>query len=77
MAQSFCDLRVWREGMKLTIEVYRRTAEFPKHELLGLTQQMRRAAVSVPRNIAEGKSRWSGKESRQFLFHARGSLLEL
>jgi four helix bundle protein len=77
MAQSFSDLRVWREGMNLTIAVYRLTAEFPKHELFGLTQQMRRAAVSIPRNIAEGKGRWSGKEFKQFLFHARGSLLEL
>jgi len=77
MARSFCDLRVWREGLNLAIEVYRQTAGFPKHELFGLTQQMRRAAVSVPSNIAEGKGRWSGKEFRQFLFHARGSLLEL
>jgi four helix bundle protein len=77
MAQSFCDLRVWRDGMNLAIEVYRQTAEFPKHELFGLTQQMRRAAVSVPSNIAEGKGRWSAKEFRQFLFNARGSLLEL
>jgi hypothetical protein len=43
MAQSFCDLRVWHKGMNLTIEVYRLTAEFPKHELFGLTQPMRRA----------------------------------
>ena len=62
--------------MNLAIEIYRQTAEFPKHELFGLTQQMRRAAVSIPSNIAEGKGRWSGKEFRQFL-HARGSLLEL
>ena len=63
--------------MNLALSVYHLTAEFPKHELFGLTQQMRRAAVSIPSNIAEGKGRWSGKEFRQFLFHARGSLLEL
>ena len=77
MARSFCDLRVWREGMDLTILIYRLSAGFPKHELFGLSQQMRRAAVSIPSNIAEGKGRWSGKEFKQFLFHARGSLLEL
>jgi len=77
MARSFCDLRVWREGMDLTILIYRLSAGFPKHELFGLSQQMRRAAVSIPSNIAEGKGRWSGKEFEQFLFHARGSLLEL
>jgi four helix bundle protein len=57
--------------------VYRSTGLFPKHELYGLTQQMRRAAVSVVSNIAEGKGRRHDKEFRQFLFHARGSLLEL
>jgi len=77
MVRSFCDLRVWREGMDLTILIYRLSAGFPKHELFGLSQQMRRAAVSIPSNIAEGKGRWSGKEFKQFLFHARGSLLEL
>lgn len=77
MARSFCDLRVWREGMDLTILIYRLSTGFPKHQLFGLSQQMRRAAVSIPSNIAEGKGRWSGKEFKQFLFHARGSLLEL
>ena len=57
--------------------VYRSTEAFPKHELYGLAQQMRRAAVSIASNIAEGKGRRSDKEFRQFLFHARGSLLEL
>jgi len=62
---TYEDLRVWRLAMDLVLEVY------------GLTSQMRRAAVSVPSNIAEGKGRFSGKELVQFLFHARGSLLEL
>jgi four helix bundle protein len=53
------------------------TAEFPKTETYGLTQQMRRAAVSVPSNIAEGKGHQSNKELVHFLFHARGSLWEL
>jgi four helix bundle protein len=63
--------------MTLTEEIYRATAEFPKHELYGLTSQMRRAAVSVPSNIAEGKGRHSAPDFVRFLFHARGSLLEL
>ena len=74
---SFQDLRVWREAMRLTREVYQHTADFPKHELYGLTQQIRRAAVSVPSNIAEGKGYWSDKDFVRFLRHARGSLLEL
>lgn len=77
MSSSFRDLRVWREAMELTTGVYRATSSFPKHELYGLSQQIRRAAVSVPSNIAEGKGRRSDKEFAQFLFHARGSLLEL
>ncbi len=74
---SFRDLRVWQEAMKLTTEIYRDTAKFPKHEVYGLSQQMRRAAVSVPSNIAEGKGHRSDREFSHFLLHARGSLLEL
>jgi four helix bundle protein len=76
-SSAFHDLRVWQEAMSLAGEVYRSTANFPKHELYGLTQQVRRAAVSVPSNIAEGKGHRSNKEFGHFLFHARGSLLEL
>jgi four helix bundle protein len=68
---------VWQEAMALTIDIYRNTATFPKHELYGLTQQIRRAAVSIPSNIAEGKGHYSDKEFSRFLFYARGSLLEL
>jgi four helix bundle protein len=74
---SFRDLRVWQEAMKLTAEIYRSTTVFPRHELYGLSQQIRRAAVSVPSNIAEGKGHRSNKEFVHFLLHARGSLLEL
>jgi four helix bundle protein len=74
---SFQDLRVWRQAIDLTLQVYEATSAFPKHETYGLAQQMRRAAVSTASNIAEGKGRWSRKEFRQFLFNARGSLLEL
>ncbi len=74
---AFSDLRVWRSAMDLAIEVYRQTASFPQHKMYSLTQQMRRAAVSIPSNIAEGNGRRSAKEFRQFLFQAPGSLLEL
>lgn len=74
---SFRDLRVWQETMTLTANIYKHTATFPKYELYGLSQQIRRAAVSVPSNIAEGKGHRSDKEFTRFLLHARGSLLEL
>jgi four helix bundle protein len=74
---TYQDLRVWQEAMDLAEQVYRATSEFPKHELYGLMSQMRRAAVSVPSNIAEGKGRRSDPEFMRFLYCARGSLLEL
>jgi four helix bundle protein len=74
---SFMDLRVWQQAIEMALQVYKTTELFPKHEIYGLTQQMRRAAVSVASNIAEGKGRWSAKDFRHFLFNARGSLLEL
>ncbi len=77
MSSSFRDLRVWQEAMALTTQIYKNTAEFPKFEVYGLGQQMRRAAVSVPSNIAEGKGHRSNKEFVHFLLHARGSLWEL
>jgi four helix bundle protein len=63
--------------MKLAGEVYRCTESLPKHELYGLTSQIRRAAVSVASNIAEGKGHRSDREFVHFLYHARGSLFEL
>lgn len=74
---SFTDLRVWQESIDLATQVYSLTSTFPKHEIYSLAQQMRRAAVSVPSNIAEGKGRGSSRDFRQFLYQARGSLLEL
>ena len=70
------NLQVWQKAMALVKEVYRLTKGFPKDELYGLTAQMRRAAVSVPVNIAEGKGRYHTKEYLQFLYMARGSLYE-
>jgi len=74
---SYKDLRVWQQAIDLALGTYLATESFPKHELYGLSQQMRRAAVSIASNVAEGKGCRSDKEFRQFLFHARGSLLEL
>jgi four helix bundle protein len=77
MVQSFRDLDVWKRSIQLTVSVYKLTQEFPKEELYGLTSQMRRAAVSVPSNIAEGHGRLNKNEYRQFLGIARGSNFEL
>src|SRR5512135_3019269 len=77
MAQSYKDLVAWQKSMDLVVEIYRATEEFPKHELYGLTNQVRRAAVSVPSNIAEGQAHFSKQEFRHFLRHARGSLAEM
>jgi four helix bundle protein len=74
---TYKDLRVWQDAVKLASNIYRATALFPRHEVYGLSQQMRRAAVSVPSNIAEGKGHRSNWEFTNFLLHARGSLLEL
>lgn len=71
------DLLVWQEGMKLVELVYALTSRLPKEEMYGLTSQMRRAAVSVPSNIAEGAGRNGSKEFLHFLSIARGSLSEL
>ena len=71
------DLKVWQDAMELVKDVYRITKGFPKEEIYGLTTQMRRAAVSIPSNIAEGAARNSTKEFIQFLAISRGSLSEL
>lgn len=71
------DLIVWNKSMELVIETYKLSAEFPEEEKFGLISQMRRAAVSVPSNIAEGAARNSTKEYIRFLYIALGSLSEL
>ena len=70
-------LKVWHKAMNLVSDVYRITNEFPKDEVYGLSSQMRRAAVSVPSNLAEGAGRKGSKEFKQFLNIAQGSLSEL
>jgi len=75
--KSHRDLIAWQKAMNLTEKVYDLARSFPKEEIYGLTSQIRRCAVSIPANIAEGQGRRSKKEFQQFLGHARGSLLEL
>jgi four helix bundle protein len=77
MVKTHRDLLAWQKGMALAKAVYEATRAFPKEELFGLTSQIRRAAVSVPANIAEGSGRGSTKEFLQFLMIARGSLAEV
>ena len=71
------DLTVWQKAMDLTAEIYRITKKLPKEELYGLTNQMRRSAVSVPSNIAEGNGRASTGDYVRFLTIARGSVAEV
>jgi four helix bundle protein len=77
MPASYRDLRVWQHSMKLALNVYAATQSFPRQELYGLVSQMRRAAVSIPSNIAEGKGRLTDRDRAHFFSQARGSLLEL
>ena len=77
MARSYRDLLVWQKAKGLAIEIYRQTENFPSSEKYGLTNQLRRAGVSVASNIAEGQGRLTKGEFRQFLGHARGSILEI
>ncbi|HEY1501232.1 MAG TPA: four helix bundle protein [Acidobacteriaceae bacterium] len=74
---DFKDLLIWQKGMALARKVYDLTARLPAEEKFGLSSQMRRAAVSIPSNIAEGQVRRGTKEFVQFLAHASGSLAEL
>lgn len=77
MAKSFRELEVWQVSMELTTEIYKLTGAFPKHEVYGLTSQMRRAAVSFSSNIAEGVGRGTRTDFRRFVMLARGSNCEL
>lgn len=74
---SFKQLKIWQKGIEIVKETYRITKSFPKEELYGLTSQMRRAATSIPTNIAEGFKRFHPKEYKQFLFVSLGSATEL
>lgn len=77
MGQAFQDLVVWQRAMEMTISIYEATRKFPRNEIYGLTSQLRRAAVSVASNIAEGRGRLSQGEFRQFLGLAQGSNCEV
>ncbi len=71
------NLEAWKEATKFITEIYRITQNFPQHELYGLTNQIRRSAVSIPANISEGCARQSDKETIQFLYISIGSIAEL
>lgn len=74
---TFTDLIVWQEGHKLAVLIYQTTRKFPKEETYSLSDQMRRASVSVTSNIAEGFGRQGYKEKIQFYYIAHGSLTEI
>lgn len=75
--EKFTDLIAWKEGHELVIFIYKITEEFPKQEVFGLTSQMRRCAVSITSNVAEGFSRYSPKDKNHFYYIALGSVTEL
>jgi four helix bundle protein len=75
--KNFKDLKIWQKGMELAKVIYQATDSFPAKETYGIISQMRRSAVSVPSNIAEGFMRRHNKEYKQFLYVALGSLAEL
>ena len=77
MQQHFESLKVWQVSMNLAEEVYKTTKDFPREEQYGLTGQLRRASISIPANIAEGKGRNSKKEYTQYLYMSRGSVFEV
>jgi four helix bundle protein len=71
------DLEVWKKSIDFVASIYKLTSDYPKHELYGLTSQIRRCAVSIPSNIAEGAARNHDNEFRQFLYISLGSAAEL
>jgi len=77
MKRNHHNLRTWQKALELVRDIYKATESFPKHELFALTAQMRRAAVSIPSNIAEGAARSSKREFLNYFSIARGSLSEL
>lgn len=74
---NYRDLEIWQLGKKITLEIYNLTQNFPNSELYTLSSQMRRCAISIPSNIAEGFNRYHNKEYKQFLYIALGSCAEL
>jgi len=77
MSGSYREIKVWQKAIELVVDIYSCTCSFPKEEMFGLTSQLRRAAVSIASNIAEGKGRRTDREFLQFLHHARGSVFEV
>ncbi|WP_319482009.1 four helix bundle protein [uncultured Draconibacterium sp.] len=75
--KNFKNLKVWQKGIDLVVDIYKSTSTFPKEEIYGLTSQIKRSAISVPSNIAEGSGRGSDKELNRFLDIALGSSFEL
>ncbi|WP_372650362.1 four helix bundle protein [Draconibacterium sp.] len=75
--KDFKNLKVWQKGIKLVVDTYKTSKLFPQEELYGLTGQMRRSAVSIPSNVAEGAGRGSNKEVNRFLDISLGSSFEL
>jgi four helix bundle protein len=75
--KSYKDLIIWQKGIELTTEIYKVVKKFPKEETYVLSDQLRRAAISIPSNIAEGQARQHTTEFKQFLYIALGSLAEL
>jgi len=75
--KSFKDLKIWQKGIEIVTDIYTLTKKFPKEELFSLTSQLRRSAISIPSNIAEGFKRFHNKEYKQFLFITLGSCAEL
>ncbi len=77
MGQSYRELIAWQKAMDFVLHIYQCTKGFPRDEVYGLATQMRRAAVAIPANIAEGQARYSPAEFHNFLGRARGSLVEV
>lgn len=77
MIKSYKDLDIWKRSIDLITKIYKTIAFFPKDEIYGLTSQMKRSAISIPSNIAEGFARQYNKEYKQFLYIALGSCAEL
>ena len=77
MMENVTKLVAWQKSMDLVVEIYKLVKKLPKEELYGLSDQMRRAVISIPSNIAEGRNRSSAKDFQRFLYVAKGSLAEL